>query len=223
MQILLKYFPNLSSEQICRFDKLSSFYRQWNTLIKVLPRKEIDSLYEEHVLHSLAIAKVIHFKAGSRVLDVGTGGGFPGIPLAILFPDCQFSLIDSMQKRIRVVQAAIEMLKLKNVIAIHGKIEDIFEEYDFVVSRAVAAFPKLVSLVKKNVSCNSQNLRPNGIIYLKGGIFDDEIIEFKKKVEVKEITRFFDEPSFQTKKVVYLPLDNFLIERVTESMNDNYI
>ena len=223
MQILLKYFPNLSSEQICRFDKLSSFYRQWNTLIKVLPRKEIDSLYEEHVLHSLAIAKVIHFKAGSRILDVGTGGGFPGIPLAILFPDCQFSLIDSMQKRIRVDQAAIEMLKLKNVIAIHCKIEDIFEEYDFVVSRAVAAFPKLVSLVKKNVSGNSQNLRPNGIIYLKGGSFDDEIIEFKKKVEVKEITRFFDEPSFQTKKVVYLPLDNFLIERVTESMNDNYI
>ena len=223
MQILLKYFPNLSSEQICRFDKLSSFYRQWNTLIKVLPRKEIDSLYEEHVLHSLAIAKVIHFKAGSRILDVGTGGGFPGIPLAILFPDCQFSLIDSMQKRIRVVQAAIEMLKLKNVIAIHCKIEDIFEEYDFVVSRAVTAFPKLVSLVKKNISENSQNLRPNGIIYLKGGSFDDEIIEFKKKVEVKEITRFFDEPSFQTKKVVYLPLDNFLIERVTESMNDNYI
>ena len=218
MQILLKYFPNLSSEQIYRFDKLSSFYRQWNTLIKVLPRKEIDSLYEEHVLHSLAIAKVIHFNAGSRILDVGTGGGFPGIPLAILFPDCQFSLIDSMQKRIRVVQAAVEMLKLKNVIAIHCKIEDIFEEYDFVVSRAVTAFPKLVSLVKKNISENSQNLRPNGIIYLKGGSFEDEIIEFKKKIEVKEITRFFDEPSFHSKKVVYLPLDTYRMEKVTESV-----
>jgi len=218
MQILLKYFPNLSSEQIYRFDKLSSFYRQWNTLIKVLPRKEIDSLYEEHVLHSLAIAKVIHFNAGSRILDVGTGGGFPGIPLAILFPDCQFSLIDSMQKRIRVVQAAVEMLKLKNVIAIHGKVEDIFEEYDFVVSRAVTAFPKLVSLVKKNISENSQNLRPNGIIYLKGGSFEDEIIEFKKKIEVKEITRFFDEPSFHSKKVVYLPLDTYRMEKVTESV-----
>ena len=212
MQILLKYFPNLSYEQISRFDKLSSFYRQWNTFIKVLPRKEIGSLYEEHVLHSLAIAKVIHFKAGSRILDVGTGGGFPGIPLAILFPDSQFTLIDSMQKRIMVVQAAIETLTLKNVIAIHSKIEDIFEEYDFVVSRAVAAFPKLVGLVKKNISGNSQNLRPNGIIYLKGGNFDDEISEFKKKVEVKDIIRFFDEPSFQTKKVVYLPLDNYWIE-----------
>jgi len=187
-------------------------------LIKVLPRKEIDSLYEEHVLHSLAIAKVIHFNAGSRILDVGTGGGFPGIPLAILFPDCQFSLIDSMQKRIRVVQAAVEMLKLKNVIAIHGKVEDIFEEYDFVVSRAVTAFPKLVSLVKKNISENSQNLRPNGIIYLKGGSFEDEIIEFKKKIEVKEITRFFDEPSFHSKKVVYLPLDTYRMEKVTESV-----
>ena len=219
MQILLKYFPNLSSEQISQFERLSTFYRQWNSIIKVLPRKEIDSLYEEHILHSLAIAKVIYFKAGSRILDVGTGGGFPGIPLAILFADCQFVLIDSMQKRIRVVQAAIETLKLKNVQAIHSKIEDIFEEYDFVVSRAVAAFPKLVSLVKKNISGSSQNLRPNGILYLKGGSFNDEIIEFKKKVEVKEIKRFFDEPSFQTKKVVYLPLDNYRIEKVFYSFH----
>lgn len=208
MQILLKYFPNLSPEQISRFGKLASLYRNWNAMVKVLPRKEIDSFYEEHVLHSLAIAKVITFKPGSRILDVGTGGGFPGIPLAILFPACQFALIDSMQKRIQVVQAVIQTLDLKNVVAIHGKIEDIFEEYDFVVSRAVAAFPKLVGLVKKNISGKSQNLRPNGIIYLKGGSFEDEIIEFKKKVEVKEIVRFFTEPSFQSKKVVYLPVEN---------------
>jgi len=141
MQILLKYFPNLSSEQISRFGALDSLYRQWNTLIKVLPRREMDSFYEEHVLHSLAIAKVIHFKAGSSILDVGTGGGFPGIPLAILFPHCHFVLIDSMHNRIRVVKAVIETLRLTNVIPVHGKIEDIFDEYDFVVSRAMAAFP----------------------------------------------------------------------------------
>jgi len=205
MQILLKYFPNLTSEQIYRFEKLSSLYRKWNSIINVLPRKEIDSLDEEHILHSLAIAKVVSFKSGSRILDVGTGGGFPGIPLSILFPTCQFSLIDAMQKRILVVQAVIESLNLKNAIAIHGKIEDVFDQYDFVVSRAVAAFPTLVNLVKKNISCNSRNLRPNGLLYLKAGSFEDEIVEFKNNVEVKEIISFFNEPSFRTKKVVYLP------------------
>ena len=208
MQIILKYFPNLSSEQVAHFERLYSFYRKWNAMIKVLPRKEIDSLYEDHVLHSLAIAKIVNFKPGSRILDVGTGGGFPGIPLAILFPDCQFCLIDSMKKRILVVQAAIETLKLKNVRAVHVKIEDIFDQYDFVVSRAVTAFPNLVGLVKKNISCRSWNLRPNGILYLKGGSFEEEIIDFKKKVEVNEITRFFSEPSFKSKNVVYLPVGN---------------
>ena len=209
MQILLKYFPNLSSEQISRFEQLACIYRNLNLMIKVLPPKEISSLYEEHVLHSLAIAKVVSFKPGSRILDVGTGGGFPGIPLAILVPACQFVLLDSMHKRILAVQSVIKTLDLKNVLAVHGKVEDVFEEYDFVVSRAVAAFPKLVGLVKKNISGYSKNQRPNGIIYLKGGSFEDEIIEFKKKVEVKEIGRFFNEPSFQTKKVVYLPLEDW--------------
>ena len=208
MQIILKYFPDLSPEQIFRFDKLASLYRNWNTVIKVLPRREIDSLYEEHILHSLSIARVVNFKPGSRILDVGTGGGFPGIPLAILFPSCQFVLIDSMQKRIQVVKSIIRSLNLKNATAIHCKVEDVYEEYDFVVSRAVAAFPTLVGMVKKNISSKSQNLRPNGIIYLKGGSFDEEIIDFKKSVEVTEINRYFVEPSFKSKKVVYLPVNH---------------
>ncbi len=222
MQIILKYFPNLSSEQIFRFEKLASLYRKWNSIIKVLPRKEIESLYEEHVLHSLAIAKIVSFKPGTKILDVGTGGGFPGIPLAILFPTCQFSLLDSMQKRILVVQSVFETLNLKNVTAIHGKIEDVFDQYDFVVSRAVASFPNLVGMVKKNISGKSQNIRPNGIIYLKGGSFEDEIIDFQNDIEVYEISGFFTEPSFQTKKVVYLPMENYLIGKVTGFMERNY-
>ena len=206
--IIQKYFPNLTPEQICRFEKMSELYRKWNKEIIVIPRKEVDSLYEEHVLHSLAIAKIINFSPGSRILDVGTGGGFPGIPLAILFPSCQFVLIDSMQKRIGVVRDIIHSLDLKNVTAISARVEDLYDEFDFVTSRAVAAFPKFVGLVKKNISHRSKNSRPNGIIYLKGGDFEDEIVDFKKKVEVNEITRFFAEPCFQTKKVVYLPVRN---------------
>jgi len=223
MQVILKYFPDLTPEQIVRFQNLASLYRNWNSIIKVLPRKEIDTFYEEHVLHSLAIAKVVKFKSGSRILDVGTGGGFPGIPLAILYPTCQFELLDSMQKRIQVVKAVKETLNLKNVTAIHGKIEDFFDEYDFVVSRAIASFPNLVALVKKNISDKSFNIRPNGIIYLKGGSFEDEIIDFKKKVEVCEIKRFFNEPSFLTKKVVYLPVVNYYSPQVPESIPNNYL
>ncbi len=204
--IIQKYFPDLSPVQICRFEKMSALYRKWNKEIIVIPRKEIDSLYEEHVLHSLAIAKIINFSPGSRILDVGTGGGFPGIPLAILFPSCHFVLIDSMQNRIGVVRDVIGNLGIKNVTAIRVRVEDVYDKFDFVTSRAVAAFPKFVGLVKKNISRNSRNTLPNGIIYLKGGDFEDEIIDFKKKVEVNEITRFFAEPSFQTKKVVYLPV-----------------
>ena len=208
MQIILKYFPFLSPQQVFCYGKLTSLYRSWNRIVKVLPPKDIECLYEEHILHSLAIAKVINFKPGSRILDVGTGGGFPGIPLAIFFPACEFTLLDAMQKRILVVQSIADSLCLKNVTALRARIEDVFDQYDFVVSRAVAAFPVLVSKISKNVCPASQNLLPNGLIYLKAGSFEDEIIDFRNNVEVTEISRFFNEPGYQSKKVIYLPIQN---------------
>ena len=204
---ILKYFPNLTPEQIVHFEKMDSIYRDWNEKINLISRKDIDSLYEKHILHSLAIAKIIDFRAGTRILDVGTGGGFPGIPLAVLFPTSQFVLIDSIGKKIKVVQAVAEELGLKNIVAIHGRVEDVKEEFDFVISRAVTAFPTFVGLVKKNIARKPQNALPNGIIYLKGGDFQEEIKDFKRDIEVTEIANFFDEPFFETKKVVYLPLN----------------
>ena len=207
MQNILKYFPNLTSEQITRFERMDSVYRDWNSKINVISRKDIDSLYEKHILHSLAIAKIVSFRTGSRILDVGTGGGFPGIPLAILFPESRFILIDSTGKKIKVVQAVIEELDLKNVTAIHTRVEDVKEEFDFVVSRAVTAFPAFVGLVKKNISRKPQNSLPNGIIYLKGGDFQDEVKDYKRVAEIIEIAKFFIEPYFETKKIVYLPVN----------------
>jgi 16S rRNA (guanine527-N7)-methyltransferase len=186
---------------------MDSVYRDWNEKINLISRKDIDSLYEKHILHSLAIAKIIDFRPGTRILDVGTGGGFPGIPLAILFPTCQFVLVDSIGKKIKVVQAVAEELNLKNVTAIHGRVEDVKEEFDFVISRAVTSFPVFVGLVKKNISRKAINALPNGIIYLKGGDLQDEIKDFKRLVEVTEIANFFTEPFFETKKVVYLPVN----------------
>lgn len=203
---ILKYFPNLTPEQIVLFEKMDPIYRDWNEKINLISRKDIDSLYEKHILHSLAIAKIIDFRPGTRILDVGTGGGFPGIPLAILFPTSQFVLIDSIGKKIKVVQAVAEALELKNVTVVHGRVEDVKEEFDFVISRAVTTFPAFVGLVKKNISRKPQNALPNGIIYLKGGDFEEEIKDFKKRVEVTNIANFFNEPFFETKKVVYLPV-----------------
>jgi len=201
------YFQHLTPEQVIQFEKMAPVYREWNEKINVISRKDIDSLYEKHVLHALAIAKIITFRPGTKILDVGTGGGFPGIPLAILFPESQFTLIDSIGKKIKVVQAVSEELGLKNVTALHTRVQDIKEEFDFVISRAVTAFPDFVEMVKKNIARRPQNSRPNGIIYLKGGDFRDEISYFKNAVEVSEISGFFSEPYFETKKVIYLPIN----------------
>jgi len=207
MQRILHYFPLLTPEQINRLEMLSPLYHEWNEKINVISRKDIDSIYEKHVLHALAIAKMISFRLGTKILDVGTGGGFPGIPLAILFPETQFTLIDSIGKKIAVVQAISESLSLKNVTAIHTRVQDVKEEFDFVVSRAVTAFPDFVAMVRKNIARQPLNSRPNGIIYLKGGDFQEEIKKFKTSIEVTEISNFFNEPFFETKKVIYLPIN----------------
>ncbi len=207
MQKILHYFPLLTTEQTNRLEMLSPLYHEWNEKINVISRKDIDSIYEKHVLHALAIAKMISFRPGTKILDVGTGGGFPGIPLAILFPETQFTLIDSIGKKITVVKSISESLELKNVTAIHTRVQDVKEEFDFVVSRAVTAFPDFVSMVKKNIARKPINSRPNGIIYLKGGDFQQEIEKFKTSIEVTEIYNFFHEPFFETKKVIYLPIN----------------
>ncbi len=204
---ILTYFPHLTAEQVRCFEKMAPLYREWNEKINVISRKDIDSLYEKHVLHALAIAKIISFRPGTKILDVGTGGGFPGIPLAVLFPTSEFTLIDSIGKKIKVVQAVADELGLKNITAIHTRVQEIKEEFDFVISRAVTAFPDFVGLVRKNIARKPQNSRPNGIIYLKGGDFQEEIRNFMSQIEVTEISGFFAEPYFETKKVIYLPIN----------------
>ncbi len=206
MELLTKYFPALSPLQISQFEALGSLYREWNEKINVISRKDIDELYVRHVLHSLAIAKIIRFKPGTNLLDVGTGGGFPGIPLAIFFPESNFTLIDSIGKKILVVQEVAGQLKLTNVHALKARVQEIKLRYDFVISRAVTAFPDFVSMVRKNVSAQSGNALPNGIIYLKGGDFEAEISAFKVSAEIFDLSIIFEEPFFETKKVIYLPV-----------------
>ena len=206
IEIIKKYFPNLSDKQMEQFEMLDALYRDWNSKINVISRKDIDDLYEHHVLHSLGIAKEITFKAGSEILDFGTGGGFPGIPLAILFPEVKFKLIDGTGKKIRVATEVATALKLTNVVAEHKRGEEEKGKYDFVVSRAVMPLPDLERIVRNNISTKQRNAMPNGIICLKGGNVEGEIQPFRKYAEVSEISQWFDEEWFKEKYVIYLPI-----------------
>jgi 16S rRNA (guanine527-N7)-methyltransferase len=205
MDEILKYFPNLSDNQIEQFQKLDFLYHDWNEKINVISRKDIDSLYTKHILHSLAIAKVNKFEPGTYVLDVGTGGGFPGIPLAILFPETRFFLIDIIAKKIKVVQAVAEALELKNVKAEQLRAENVKGDFDFIVSRAVTNMPDFVSWVKTKIKKQSKHELKNGILYLKGGDLTEELKDFPKATEYN-ISDFFEDEFFETKKVVHLPL-----------------
>ena len=206
MDQILRYFPELSDSQRNQFAQLYDLYSDWNTKINVISRKDIENIYLHHVLHSLSIARVINFKKHSSILDVGTGGGFPGIPLAILFPECSFTLIDSIGKKIRVGQEVAQAIGLKNTKLKHLRIQEEKGKYDFVVSRAVMPLADLVALVRKNIASRQQNAMPNGLICLKGGELEHEILPFKHVAEKFEIAGFFSEEYFKTKKVVYVPL-----------------
>ena len=204
--IILKYFPNLTDEQQRQMAALDALYRNWNAKINVISRKDIDSLYEHHVLHSLAIAKTINFRPGTRILDFGTGGGFPGIPLAILFPECKFKLIDGTGKKIRVAQEVCEATGLGNCHPEHLRGEEEREKFDFVVSRAVMPLPDLVKIVRKNIAKEQRNALPNGIICLKGGDLQEETRPFRHLVETTDISSYFQEEWFLEKHVIYLPI-----------------
>ncbi len=206
MDILLKYFSGLSDQQITLFRQLEPLYAEWNAQINVISRKDFSEFYERHVLHSLGIAKLIRFNKGTKILDVGTGGGFPGIPLAIMFPEVQFHLVDSIGKKIKVVQNVADALGLNNVKAEQIRAEQLTDKYDFVVSRAVTRLPEFVPWVQKNVSKKQINALPNGIIYLKGGDLTEELKPFRKRVFVQDLSAYFTEEFFDTKKVVHLPL-----------------
>jgi len=199
-----KYFPDLSAVQKEKFSLLRPVYEEWNSRINVISRKDIENFYIHHVLHSLAIQRVISFSAGTRVLDVGTGGGFPGIPLAILFPEVSFTLLDSIQKKINVVAAVAERLELKNVFPLRSRVEEHGEKYDFVVSRAVSAFPEFSALTSPRVKPGGLNTLPNGLICLKGGDLSEELKHFRNRVKMWNIAQFFDESFFATKQIVYL-------------------
>ncbi|GGW23268.1 16S rRNA (guanine(527)-N(7))-methyltransferase RsmG [Arenibacter certesii] len=205
LTIIYKYFPELTELQKEQFTKLQEVYQDWNMKINVVSRKDIDELYIRHVLHSLAIAKFQEFAPNSSVLDVGTGGGFPGIPLAILFPETQFVLVDAIGKKIKVVQEVVDKLGITNVTAIHSRVEELDQQFDFIVSRAVAIMPTFVHWVKGKIKKDSVHDRKNGILYLKGGDLEEELKEYRT-VEVYPISDYFEEEFFETKKLVYLPM-----------------
>lgn len=206
MDIIQKYFPHLNEIQLAQFKQLEPLYKDWNAKINVISRKDFSALYERHVLHSLAIAKFINFVPGTNILDVGTGGGFPGIPLAIFFPKVKFHLVDSIGKKIKVVKGVTEELDLKNVTAEQIRAEQLKQKYDFVVSRAVTRLPEFAGWVQKNIFGKYKNAVPNGILYLKGGDLKEEIQPFKKNIFIQNLSDYFEEEFFETKKLVHLIL-----------------
>ena len=205
MDLITKYLPNLTEDQKQKFEKLEELYKDWNLKINVVSRKDIDELYLRHVLHSLGIAKIQEFKPGAEILDVGTGGGFPGIPLAILFPESNFHLVDSIGKKIKVVDEVVAGLGLTNVKTTNARVEEIPGQFDFIVSRAVAAMPTFVHWTKGKIAKKSQHELKNGILYLKGGDLSEELKDYPK-AQIFELSDYFEEEFYETKKVVYLPL-----------------
>lgn len=205
-EIIFQYFKDINDEQRAQFRALGPLYQEWNAKINVISRKDIDNLYMHHVLHSLGIAKVVDFKPGSNILDIGTGGGFPGIPLAILFPNCKFKLIDSIGKKTKVAAAVANAIGLKNVVVEHRNVIEEKNKYDFVVSRAVMNASDLVKLIRKNVSKEQRNALPNGLICLKGGDMTEEIAPFRNHSEVWDLKSYFNDEFFDTKKVMYIQL-----------------
>jgi len=205
LELLKKYFPELTEDQISKFEKLEELYKDWNLKINVVSRKDIEELYLRHVLHSLGIAKVQSFKSGSKILDVGTGGGFPGIPLAILYPNSTFHLVDSIGKKIKVVDEVSEGLGLENVTSFNQRVEELDGTYDFIVSRAVAIMPTFVRWVKGKIAKENNHDRRNGILYLKGGDLTEELKDYRT-AQIFELSNYFEEDFYETKKVVYLPM-----------------
>lgn len=205
IELIKKYFPHLSAKQIEQFTALDALYHDWNSKINVISRKDIDNLYEHHILHSLAIAKYITFREATNVLDFGTGGGFPGIPLAIFFPEANFKLIDGTGKKVRVAQEVADAIGLENVLPAHLRGEEEKGKFDFIVSRAVMPLPDLMKIVKKNIAPDQHNTLPNGVIVLKGGNLNDELKPYKKIVEKTELSQWFDEEWFKEKYLIYVP------------------
>jgi len=204
MNIILKYFPEISSDKIEKFKQLESLYIYWNQRINVVSRKNINELYINHILHSLAIAKIINFKNETKILDVGTGGGFPGIPLAILFPNCNFTLVDSIAKKIHVVDSIVDSLKLDNICTSVSRVESLNTKHDFIVSRAVTNMSKFLNLTKGRISKGGHNSFSNGIVYLKGGDLSEELKDIKN--QIYNISDYFEEEFFETKKIVYVAI-----------------
>jgi 16S rRNA (guanine527-N7)-methyltransferase len=204
MDLIRKYFPELSKEQYEKFSQLESLYQEWNSRINVISRKDMENFYEHHVLHSLGIAKVQLFLPGSSVMDVGTGGGFPGIPLAIMFPETTFLLVDSIGKKIKVVNKITQSTGIRNITAVHSRAEEIKDKFDFVVSRAVTALPEFMKWVSNSIKKENLHSLPNGVLYLKGGDLESELNPLKRNYRIFDLSNYFEEPFFETKKVVHI-------------------